>query len=51
MKRDARVFLRDILDSIRRIEEYTRGFDEARFLKEGPPKMRSCAAWKSSGRR
>lgn len=36
MKRDFLVFLDDILESITRIEEYTKGMDEEEFLKNVP---------------
>lgn len=36
MKRDFRVFLDDILESIGRIEEYTKEINEERFLKDVP---------------
>ena len=33
MTRDVRVYLEDILESIARIEEYTTGYDEPRFMR------------------
>lgn len=36
MKRDFRVYLDDILESIERIEEYTKGMSEEEFLKTVP---------------
>jgi len=34
MKREIRIFMEDILDSIVKIEEYTRGIDREKFFQE-----------------
>ena len=39
MKWDAGVYIEDILESIKRIEEYTKGISEEEFLKNVPFRM------------
>ena len=50
MTRDIRLFIEDILESISKVEEYTKELTEAQFLSNSQSRMRSYVAWRSSVR-